>query len=74
MVFTAFLLGAQLKKSANLRKHVRRIRSLNLTMLKNVRMYLLIFFSWFKFLQFAGKIFNKLFNAWGTVIGNLRLK
>ena len=58
---------------ANLGKHVQRIRSLNSTMREKIRQYLVIFFNWLKFLQFASKIFNQPFNMWGTVNRNPRL-
>ena len=61
------------EKRANLRKHVRRICSLNSTMHEKIRQYLVILFSWLKFLQFASKIFNQPFNAGETVNRNPRL-
>ena len=43
------------EKRENLRKHVWRIRSLNLTMHEKVRRYLVIFFSWSKFCNLRAK-------------------
>ena len=49
------------------------IRSLNSTICKKVRRYLLISFRFINFFNFVSKIFNYLFNAWETVNRNPRL-
>ena len=43
------------EKRANLRKHVRQIRSFNSTTREKIRRYLVIFFSWLKFLHLLTK-------------------
>ena len=59
------------EKSANLRKHVRWIRSLNSTMRRKVRRYSAIFFS--SIMRFCWQNFQPTVDAWETANGNARL-